>query len=152
MLLTKLKELLDKEKIKYLTITHAPAYTAQETAQSAHITGREMAKPVIVKIDGKMKMVVIPATSKLNLNSIKDFTHSKNVELANEFEFGSFFSDCELGAMPPFGNLFGIEVLIEESLAKNEQIAFNGGTHTELIKLDYKDYEKLVKPTLLKAA
>lgn len=147
---TKLKEFLDDHKIKYITISHSPAYTAQEIAQSAHIAGREMAKTVIVKIDGEMKMIVLPATDKVDFDAVKHFTKANKVELASEYEFNSRFPGCELGAMPPFGNLFGMDVFIEDSLTKNHEIAFNAGTHTELIRLSYDDYKNLAKPTLLK--
>ncbi len=145
----KLKEFLDNHKTRYVSIAHSPAYTAQEVAQSAHVSGREMAKTVIVKIDGDMKMIVLPATTKVNLDSLKNSTKAKSVELASEYEFNNRFPGCELGAMPPFGNLFGMEVLMAKSLEQNQQLAFNAGSHTELIKLDLKDFEELVKPTVL---
>lgn len=145
----KLKEFLDGHKVKYVSINHSPAYTAQEVAQSAHIAGREMAKTVIIKVDGNLKMIVLPATLKIDLNSLKDSTKAKKVELASENEFNSRFPGCELGAMPPFGNLFGMEVLMAKSLDKNEQLVFNAGSHTELIKLAFKDFKELVKPTVV---
>jgi len=144
----KLKELLDSNKIKYETIIHTPSYTAQEIAASAHISGKEVAKTVLVKIDGKITMVVLPASSKIDLGLLKKKVGADKVELAGEREFESRFPDCDLGAMPPFGNLYGIDVFVEDKLTKDEEIAFNAGSHTELIKLAYKDFEKLVHPKI----
>lgn len=145
----KLKEFLDSQKIKYVSINHSPAYTAQEVAQSAHIAGKEMAKTVIIKVDGDLKMIVMPATTKVDLDIVKNSTKAKNVELASEYEFNSRFPGCELGAMPPFGNLFGMDVLMAKSLAKNEHLAFNAGSHTEVIKLAFKDFKDVVKATVI---
>jgi Ala-tRNA(Pro) deacylase len=145
-----LKEFLDKNNIKYVTVKHSLAFTAQEIAASAHIKGKELAKSVLVKIDGKLAMCVLPAANKIDFDLLKEFFNGKNVRLANEVEFQDKFPECEIGAMPPFGNLYGIEVFVEESLAKDEEIAFNACSHTELFQLSFKDYERLVKPKLVK--
>jgi len=142
----KLKDFLDKNKVKYVAISHSKAYTAMEIAASAHIAGKELAKTVMVKIDGKMAMVVVPASQKVDVDLLQKAVKAKKVEIANEAEFKDLFPDCELGAMPPFGNLYGLDVYTAKSLAEDEEIAFNAGSFTELIKLPYKDYEKLVKP------
>src|SRR3990167_9209325 len=113
--LQKLKDVLDSHHIKYVIINHAPAYTAQQVAQSAHISGREMAKSVILKVDGKIWMYVLPASTKIDFIALKKQLHAKNIELASEFEFKNLFPDCEIGAMPPFGNLFGVDVLVADS-------------------------------------
>jgi len=141
-----LREFLDAEGVKYVNITHSPAYTAQEIAASAHVPGKELAKTVIVKLDGKMAMVVLAATQRVDLQRLKDEASAQSVELADEAEFKGKFPECEAGAMPPFGNLYGMDVFVDESLAKDEEIAFNAGSHTELVQLSYKDYERLVKP------
>ncbi|HOW65432.1 MAG TPA: YbaK/EbsC family protein [Candidatus Paceibacterota bacterium] len=146
---TKLKKYLDENQIKYVSIIHSPAYTAQEVAQSAHLPGREMAKTVIVKIDGQMAMVVLPATRKVVLQELREMVGADTVRLASEDEFKAAFPDCDTGAMPPFGNLYGMEVYVAPSLAEDEEIAFNAGSHSELIKLAYKDFERLVKPRVL---
>lgn len=148
----KLKDYLDEQNIKYISIIHSQAYTAQETAQSAHIPGREMAKTVILKINDQMAMVVLPASEKVDLDLVKGATHAKSVQLADEREFEKLFSNCEIGAMPPFGNLYNMPVYVEESLGENENIAFNAGSHTELIKLSFKDFERLVHPEYLRAS
>lgn len=146
----KLKEFLDRERIRYVTIIHSRAYTAQEIAASAHIPGKDVAKSVIVKLDGKMAMAVLPASYKVDFDLLKEATGAKKVELATEKEFKDKFPDCEVGAMPPFGNLYDMEVFAAYSLREDEEIAFNAGTHTELMKVSYADFERLAKPVLLK--
>jgi Ala-tRNA(Pro) deacylase len=145
----KLKKYLDDNHIKYVTISHSKAYTAQEIAASAHIPGKDVAKTVMIKIDSKIAMVVIPASYVVDFDLLKDVTGSHNVALAEEEQFQKLFPDCEVGAMPPFGNLYQMPVFVAQSLAEDEEIAFNAGSHTELIKLSYKDYEKLVKPKIV---
>jgi len=147
---TKLKEVLDNENVKYVSIIHSQAYTAQETAQSAHIPGNELAKTVIVKVDGDMAMVVLPASEHVDLELLRGAVGAERVELATEQEFEDLFPMCEIGAMPPFGNLYDMAVYVEESLTNDQQIAFNAGSHTELLKLSYQDYERLVKPKVIR--
>ena len=146
----KLKDFLDSNNIKYVIIKHSLAYTAQEVASSSHIPGRELAKTVIVKIDGDMAMAVLPASSAVDFNLLKKNIGANTIELASEQEFQNTFQECETGAMPPFGNLYGMEVFVEESMAGDEEIAFNAGSHTELIRLAYRDFEQLVKPRVMK--
>jgi len=146
----KLKDFLDSNNIKYLTISHSAAYTAQQIAATAHIPGKELAKTVMVKIDSKMSMAVLPASCKVDFNLLKKTAGAKKVELASEEEFKDMFPECEVGAMPPFGNLYGMEVFVEKNLAEDKEIAFNAGSHTELIKLTYSDFERLVKPKVVK--
>ena len=145
----KLKAFLDNEKIKYINIIHSTAYTAQEVAASAHITGRELAKTVIVELDGKMAMAVLPANRKIVLQDLREVTGSDQVKFASEEKFKDRFTDCEIGAMPPFGPLYGMEVYVAESLSESEEIAFNAGSHTEIIKLSYEDFARLVQPKVL---
>ncbi len=145
----RLKELLDKEKVKYVCIGHSPAYTAQEVAASAHIPGWEVAKVVMVKVDGAMAMAVLPANRKVVPQDLREMLGAERVELATEAEFRDKFPDCEIGAMPPFGNLYGMAVYVAPGLAADEEIAFNAGTHTEVIKMPYRDFERLVKPKVL---
>jgi Ala-tRNA(Pro) deacylase len=145
----KLKKFLDDNNIKYISIKHSSAYTSQEIAASAHIPGKEIAKTVIIKIDGKMAMAVIPGSYKADLHLLRDMLEVNNVRLASEYEFVDKFPGCEIGAMPPFGNLFDMEVFVAGSLAEDEEIAFNAGSHTELIKLAYKDFERLVHPKVM---
>ena len=142
----KLKEFLDENKIKYVTIKHSSAYTAQEIASIAHIPGKDLAKTVIIKVNGKMAMAVLPASYKVSFEELKEFFGLSEVRLAYEQEFMDKFPDCEVGAMPPFGNLYGMDVYVAESLAEDKEIAFNACRHTELIKMNFSDFEKLVKP------
>jgi Ala-tRNA(Pro) deacylase len=146
----KLQDFLDSNGVKYVCMKHSPAYTAQEIAAMAHIPGKELAKTVMVKVDGEMAMAVLPASYKVDFKQLKKAAKAKKVELASEKEFKDHFPECEVGAMPPFGNLYEMNVYVSESLAEDEQIAFNAGSHTELIRLSYKDFENLVKPTVLK--
>lgn len=146
----KLKVYLNDNNVKYLTITHSPAYTAQEIAAKAHIPGRELAKTVMVKVDGKLAMAVLPASFKVDFEQLKKNIGTGNVELANEKEFENEFPDCDLGAMPPFGNLYGMDVYITDNLAKEEEIVFNACSYNELIKMPYKDFARLVKPKVIK--
>ena len=146
---TRLKEFLDNEHVKYVTIGHSPAYTAQEIAALAHIPGRELAKTVIVKVDGELAMVVVPASEHVRLARLCETLGAHDVELADENEFMHAFPDCETGAMPPFGNLYGMKVFVSQVLREDDEIAFNAGSHDELIRLPYAEYERLVHPTPL---
>ncbi len=146
----KLKEFLESNQVKYVSIKHSPAYTAQEIAASAHIPGLEMAKTVMVKIDGKMALSVLPASYKVDFDLLKLNVGANRVELANEQEFKTLFPECEVGAMPPFGNLYNMDTFAAEKLAEDVDIFFNAGTHTELIRLKYKDFENLVHPKVVK--
>jgi Ala-tRNA(Pro) deacylase len=143
----RLKEYLNDENVKYVTIQHSKAYTAHEIAESAHISDKELAKTVMFKIDGEMAMIVIPASSQVDLDRLKLAVGSGNVELAAEDEFQDEFPDCEVGAMPPFGNLYGMRVYVSQGVREDDEIAFNAGSHTELIRLAYRDFERLVQPT-----
>ncbi len=145
-----LREFLDQNKVRYVTIKHSVAYTAQEIAASAHIKGKELAKTVLIKIDGKMAMCVLPASNKIDFDLLKEALGGKSIRLANEIEFKDKFPECDVGAMPPFGNLYDMDVYVEEELAKDEEIAFNACTHVELIQMAFKDYGRLVKPRLMK--
>jgi Ala-tRNA(Pro) deacylase len=147
--LRKLKEYLDGNKIKYVTISHSSAFTAQEIAASAHIPGKKLAKTVLIKVDGKMAMAVLPASDKVDFDLLKETIGNENIRLAYEQEFMDKFPDCEIGAMPPFGNLYGIEVYVAKSLTEDEEIAFNACSHSELIRMSYNDFEKLVNPKIL---
>lgn len=145
----RLREFLDKEKIKYVSIRHSPAYTAQEIAASAHIRGRELAKVVVVKLDGTTALAVLQASVKVDLDLLRESTGSRKAELASEADFIDAFPECELGAMPPFGNLYGLAVYSDERLAEDEEIAFNAGSHSELIRMRYEDFERLVRPRIV---
>src|SRR3989449_8547664 len=146
----KLKEHLDSQKINYVTISHSPAFTAMEVAESARVPGRELAKTVIVKLDGRMAMVVLQSTRKVDLNLLRESAGAEEAKLATEAEFKSLFPDCETGAMPPFGNLYGMDVYVSPNLAEDDQIAFNAGSHTEVMRVAYQDFARLVKPSVVR--
>lgn len=146
---TKLKSYLNAQRVKYVTINHSPAFTAAEVAASAHVAGRGFAKTVIVNLDGEMILVVLPASRRLLLSELRELLESDRVRLASEAEFLDLFPDCELGAMPPFGNLYRLRVYVTSELARQTDITFNAGTHTEVIQMAYADFDRLVRPQVL---
>lgn len=146
----RLTDYLDQNNIKYTMLKHSLAYTAQEIAAVAHIPGKNMAKTVILNMNGKLIMAVLPASYKINFDQLKQTLGTDAIRLAHEKEFLNLFPDCEVGAMPPFGNLYGIDVYVAKSLAEDEEIAFNSCIHSELIQMKYKDFKKLVKPKVIK--
>ena len=150
MAVQKLKEYLDSQKIKYVSIKHSEFYTAQEVAASAHVPGKELAKTVMVRLDGKIAMAVVPASYNVDFDLLKKASGAKQAALAGEDDFKDLFSDCDIGAMPPFGNLYDLPVYVGESLAEDDEIAFNACSHTELIRLSFADFKRLVKPTIAK--
>lgn len=145
----KLKQFLENRGVKYDSIPHAPAYSASMVAQSAHISGSDFAKAVIVKIEGEMAMVVLPAHRKILLSELRDLLMSEKVELAGEDEFIGCFPDCELGAMPPFGKMYGMPMYMDLSLTKYPEIAFNAGNHCEVIKMATDEYMQLAEPIVM---
>ena len=152
MALASLTKYLDTHKVPYNVITHSPAYTAQGIAGLTHISGKELAKTVIVKLDEKMVMAVLPANFHVDLAALKRASKAKTVVVAPEEEFKDRFANCETGAMPPFGNLFGIPVFADENLSRDKEIAFNAGTHRELIRMTWQDYQKLAEPMVVRFA
>jgi len=145
-ILRKLKEALDEAKISYEVYQHPLAYTAQEVATAQHLSGKEMAKVVILKLDGNLVMGVIAASQKINLTTVRASLGAKEVRLATEDEFSGRFPECEIGAMPPFGSLFGLPVFVDPALEKDEYIYFNAGNHMQTVRLKYEDFARLVKP------
>lgn len=146
----KLWAFLNEHRVRYVTLSHSSAYTAQEIAAATHIRGKALAKTVMVTVDGRMTMLVLPAAFKVDLDLLKKAVGASTVNLATEAEFKDLFPDCEIGAMPPFGNLYGLPVLVAESLTESKEIAFNAGTHTEVMILAFADFERLVEPSVLK--
>ena len=145
----KLKECLNAHGVAHAIIPHPLAFTATSVAGAAHIPGKEMAKTVVVSLDGHLALAVVPANRKVDLERLRQVTGALSAELADEREFIGDFPECEPGAMPPFGNLYGMPVFVEPHLAEDRQIAFNAGSHTELISMAYKDFERLVHPRLV---
>lgn len=146
----KIRDYLDEHGVNYVVIEHSPAVTAQEVAAEAHVPGRHFAKTVTVKVDGRLAMAVLPATDQVDFDTFAQSVGAGAVELATEDEFGDRFPGCELGAMPPFGNLFDMEVFVSPHLTQADIIAFNAGTHTEAMQLPYRDFARLVDPAVVK--
>jgi Ala-tRNA(Pro) deacylase len=145
-----LRSFLDSNAVKYVTVKHSPAYTAQELAALSHVPGKDWAKTVMVKLDGKMAMAVVPASGRVIFDLLREASSAKEAELATEREFTDLCPGCEVGAMPPFGNLFGMAVYVDEALAEDAEIAFNAGTHTEMMRLPFSDFARLVKPKVVR--
>jgi Ala-tRNA(Pro) deacylase len=145
----RLKDFLDEHQIKYVVISHSSAFTTQEIAAATHIPGKELAKTVIVEIDGKMAMAVLPGSQKVDLEQLREAAGAESVALVKEEAFKDRFPECELGAMPPFGNLYGMPVYVADSLTEDEEVAFNAGSHTQLVKMAYRDFERLVQPEVM---
>ena len=146
---TLLEDFLNKNGVPHQVIRHPLAFTATSVAGAAHIPGKEMAKTVVVNLDGHLAMAVLPATRKVDLERLRQGAGAVSAELADEREFAGDFPECEPGAMPPFGNLYGMEVYVEPHLAADPEIFFNAGNHTELIRMAYKDFERLTHPKLV---
>jgi Ala-tRNA(Pro) deacylase len=145
----RLQEFLDRHQVKYVVISHSRAFTTQEIAAATHISGKELAKSVIVEIDGTMAMAVVPGSQRVDLDLFRDAVGAQRVTLAQESTFKDRFPECDLGAMPPFGNLYGMAVYVADSLTEDEEIAFNAGSHTQLVKMSYRDFERLVQPRVM---
>jgi Ala-tRNA(Pro) deacylase len=152
MILRTLKDYLDREQVYYAVIRHPHAGSAQAIAAAAHVPGKEMAKTVVMKVDGEPVLVVLPASTLVDVCRLLETTGAFEVELAHEEELAALFPGCELGAMPPFGNLFGLPTYVAEELTEDEEIAFNAGSTTELIQMMYRDYARLVQPRVLPVA
>ncbi len=152
MALTSLMEYLDEHNVAYVVISHSPAFTAQGIAGLTHISGKELAKTVIVRLDGKLAMAVLPAKFHVDLVLLRKAVNAKTVALATEEEFKDRFPECETGAMPPFGNIFSLDVFADDSLEMDKEIAFNAGTHRELIRMAWEDFKRLVEPKVIRFA
>ena len=151
-MLKKLRTLFDEAKISYEVYNHPLAYTAQEIAERQHFSGDQMAKVVMLKIDGQLVMAVITGSQKVHLDTVKANLSAPEVRLATEDEFIKQFPDCEIGAMPPFGNLFGLAVYVDPEVAKHESIYFNAGNHVQTVQIKYKDFADLTKPRVVRLA
>lgn len=144
-----IRKYLHNHDVKFKTISHPRAYTALQCAQGAHIKGGFFAKSVVVKLDDKFVLVAIPANIRLDLEQLKKTTKAKHAELAHEYEFQDKFADCEIGAIPLLGELYGMDVYLADSLAHKEWLAFNAGNHNQLIKIKGEDFLNLVHPKTL---
>lgn len=144
----RLEAYLRNNHVAYQVQHHAYAFSAQRVAHSEHVSGKRLAKVVIVMADGKLTMLVLPAPARLDLAKAGAVLGAREIRLAREAEFAAAFPDCDLGAMPPFGNLYGLPVYVDQALAVNETIYFEAGTHTDTMSLAYADFARLVQPTV----
>jgi len=145
----RLIEFLDKSAVRYEVTEHQPAFTAQNLAAVEHEPGRYVAKPVVVRADGKYVMCVLPACYKIDMSALKSQLGAKSVKIAKEKDIGKIFPDCALGAEPPFGNLYDLPTIIDKALEEDDHIMFQGGTHEKAIRMSMDDYQKLVAPKML---
>jgi Ala-tRNA(Pro) deacylase len=145
-ILKKLKGVLDEAKIPYEVYNHPLAYTAQEIAAKQHIPGDRIAKVVMLDVDGELVMAVLRGNDKINLTTTMISLAATHARMATENEFVSRFPDCEIGAEPPFGNLFGVKVVVDAALEQDEYIYFNAGNHVQTVCLKYRDFKRLVNP------
>jgi len=144
----KLKQMLDQHGIKYISINHSPAYTARETAASTFVPRREFAKTIIVDLDDEKVMAVLSASRHVDLEALRKLSQAKAARLATEDEFKKMFADCELGAMPPFGSLYGTRVFVDEMVTEVDDLCFNAGSHEQILRMEYLDYLKLEEPVI----
>jgi Ala-tRNA(Pro) deacylase len=147
-ILGKLKEFLKAQGVSYQVRSHPPRFTAQEVAAAEHVPGAEMAKVVIVSDADGSVMAVLPAPHHVDLKRLRDAAGRPGLRLAREGEFASLFLGCDPGAMPPFGNLYGLPVWVDESLTHDREIVFNAGTHEQTVHMAYADFVRLVQPKI----
>lgn len=144
----RLRELLDRHSVSYAVVMHPAAHTAQQTAHAMHVPGRELAKVVVVRHGGEMSLAVLPAPARVDLPRLSAALRDR-VELAPEHEIAAAFPDCEVGAIPPFGGLYGLKTYLDESLTHDRHITFNAGTHVEGIRMAFDDYRRVAAPVVL---
>lgn len=144
--INQLKEYLATNHVRYELIEHQEKFTAQELAAAEHVPGREQAKVVIMRSGNEFLMLVLPALYHVDFERARAATGKDDLELANEYDFAAVFPNCEAGAMPPFGNLYGLAVWVDDSLARDEHIVFNACSHSEAIRMKYSDFARLVQP------
>jgi Ala-tRNA(Pro) deacylase len=151
-IVSRLVEYLDENGVIYAAIRHPKAYTAQEVAAQLHCKGKDMVKTVVVKAGRQSLLAVLPSTHRVDFELLSKALQFEDVRLASEPEFQSLFPECDPGAMPPLGNLYGLPVLCEESLTQDEVIHFNAGTHTDAVRMRFEDFRRLVKPRVARFA
>jgi len=144
----RIRRYLLENNVPFKLEEHYTAYTAQEVAEAEHVPGQRVAKVVMVKAESQVLMLVVPAVRRVDLDMLGDFLGKRSLRLATEEEFTSLFPDCEVGAMPPFGNLFGLPVYVDVSLTEDPTIVFQAGSHEETMEIAYSDYARLVQPAV----
>ncbi len=148
-LVGRLKSYLDKNGVDYHVFYHQRVYTAQEVAAAQHVSGKELAKVVMTKVNNELAMMVLPASCMVDMDKLNILFQGKIVKLAREEEFQGLFPDCEIGAMPPFGNLYDLEVYVDTALAEQPHIVFQAGSHVVTIRMAYRDFANLAQPTVV---
>src|SRR5262245_1212712 len=139
---------LEQHGVPFSVVEHRTAYTAQEEAAATHVSGREWAKAVVCLVDDQPTLAVLPADRVVDFRRLRDACRATSVRLASEDELRPLYSDCELGAMPPLGPLYNQPVVVDTSLTSDPEIVFNAGSHRDAIRMRYRDFEDLVKPTI----
>lgn len=145
----RLEQFLQAHNVRFDKLTHDHAVTSLDAARRAHVASHDVAKTVMVKLDGRLAMAVIPANEWISLESLRQATGARSASLAGENEFRDRFPECELGAMPPFGNLYGLDVYAADTLSHEHDIAFHAGNHDEMVRMGWRDYERLVHPRIM---
>ena len=141
-----LRIFLDENQVRHEVLNHPEAFTAQEVAHAIHKTGKVLAKTVVIDADGKHVMAVVPAHHKVNLNAVKSVLKAIDVHLAKEDKLRELFPDCQLGAMPPVGPLYNLPVVVSKALSERPEIIFNACTHTDCVKMEFSDFQKVINP------
>ncbi|MGO8815938.1 MAG: aminoacyl-tRNA deacylase [Terriglobia bacterium] len=142
----RIRDYLDSQNVPYETLHHSQAFTAQEVAHSLHVSGKKCVKAVVAEGDSKTVLVVIPASHRLNIQELKSALKANQLEMLVERELVGLFPDCDLGAVPPIGNLYGIDVWVDRAVASTEKILFCAGTHEDCIRMRYSDFSRLTRP------
>lgn len=142
----RMEQYLRENGVPFEVMAHSEAYTMQEVAAALHVPGKQVAKVVMVKANGKMIMLVIPSPYRLDFAKVRALLGAKKVSLAKEQDFADLFPDCAIGAMPPFGNLYDVPVYVDRALAEEPNIVFRVGTHRHTMKLAYADFARLAQP------
>jgi len=142
----RIRDYLDSQKAPYEWLPHPQAFTAQEVAHSLHVSGKRLAKTVILNADGRLVMAVLPASHRLIMPELKAALEVRRLEMLPESELAKIFPDCDLGAIPPFGNLYGIEMWVDRTVEESGELVFTAGTHVDAVRMKYSDYAELVKP------
>jgi Ala-tRNA(Pro) deacylase len=147
-----ISDYLERNHARYSLVSHPTAYTAQEEAAAAHVPGRKWAKTVVCFADGQPILAVVPAPFAVDLNRLQQTAHAHSIRLAKEKEFASLYQNCEPGAMPPLGPLYGQRVFVDEQLTKDREVAFSAGSHHDAIRMPYAEFERLVRPMVAEIA
>ena len=143
---SRIRDFLDSQNVRYEELSHSTAYTGQEVAHTLHLSGKRCAKTVVLEGDGRLAMAVLPASNRLDLQDLQEAMEVEHLEMLAESALEELFPDCEAGAIPPLGRLYGMEVWVDQAVCDREHIVFCAGTHEDCIRMKYSDFAKLVQP------